>query len=279
MVKYIGYFRRLIGRMARRKWTKKAIVRHLRAFNEQTQKAILREKLVFVTTREMLAWCRDWGNSLKGQGFGLLVGVPESGLIVAKELSQFLKVPYVSLLDFDFKDRVKTLVVDDSVSSGKTIRQVKRLLSGQSVQYGALIVNQISKGDVDFFYRVLPTRRLFEWGLGKSAMKIATDLDGVIFNETEKSLIFKSEYPFMAIVTNRLERERDNTTKWLNSHEVKYKRLVMAKAIRDRSVHKTDWILQNKPDVFIESDPVEAKKIARFTKTPILSFEEKVLYA
>jgi hypothetical protein len=97
---------------------------------------------------------------------------------------------------------------------------------------------------------------------------IASDLDGVICEDepTDKSAdakpLFVPSYPLVAIITDRLEKYREETQRWLNKNNVKYDRLFMAPNARAEStaLHKIAVLRKLRPPMYIKSDEALAEK-------------------
>lgn len=248
-----------------------------------------------------------------------VAGVPRSGMLAASIIALELNCPMISLeslTDGTVPDipvprrgrglRGKTngiiLVVDDSCSSGRTFKQIRPKLH-PDVKLAAIDGNMTA----DFYFREndREVHQSYEWTLfhDENCEHTLTDMDGVLcedwsggredenpdayqnFLETAKPGRIPS-YPLLGIVTNRLEKHRRDTERWLEKHGVRYQRLIMsdAKTYSDRD--RRHGVGQLKADVykamvqarlFVESCPRQSSIIHIRTKRPVLSFLENRL--
>ena len=220
-------------------------------------------------------------NKLPGDLVGV-IGVPRAGMIVAAMLAEHLHVQLAeagSFLDdgvwMEAGPRLnvaaryegKVLLVDDSSRGGASIMPWAETLREKyagtfEVLTAAMYVTPgaARRRSLDFWGRRVKTPRLFEWNWLHHRMlrSAALDLDGVLCcdpttRETDdvkewagRFRAAQSRYlprrRFRMIVTARLAKYRKVTQRWLRSHGIACKRLVMhpASDTRDRR-NKRRW--------------------------------------
>jgi len=270
----------------------------------------------FVSLEELLAWTDDWLKSFP-ERYDLVVGVPRSGLLLASIIACKLGRPLAAsddeannywcsqLIEPPLIKRI--LLIDDSVSSGRTISAARERLQAiwgpaVTITTAALIVSPEGAGQVDCFYRAIPRPRLFEWNMMHShkGQIVAVDFDGVLcaapppgieLDDTNYCHWLETVNPYLipsftidAIITNRLDKYRDVTKRWLERQGVKYRQLLMwspakfgAKRTGSLTRHKITSLILIKPDIYWESDYREGEAIWRSTKIPTLCLDRKIL--
>ena len=129
--------------------------------------------------------------------------------------------------------------------------------------------------------------------------RLASDMDGVLCEDCppgvdkDRKLYFErveKARPYLipsfeidVIVSNRLEKYRPLTEKWLKEHNVRYKELVLwdEKSGNERNgkfaQHKINALLKIKPDIFWESNFSQAREIWKATKIPVICTDRMVL--
>ena len=256
----------------------------------------------------------------------LIVGIPRSGLLIANYISLIMNKP-ITTLDLFFKQEFiangktknlssfkkniseckKVLVVEDSVSSGSSMIEVKNKLSkikDVDFIYLAIYVVEEKKDLVDLFFEILPLPRFFEWNIihHEFLKNACFDIDGVLcVDPTQKenddgrkyeNFISTAKPKFIPsteigyIVTSRLEKYRGITEKWLSNNNIKYKKLFMLDSSAEErkknnlhSVFKAE-IYRKITDsvIFIESDKSQAIEINRIAKKPVFCTEDWKMY-
>jgi hypoxanthine phosphoribosyltransferase len=257
--------------------------------------------------------------------FDIVIGVPRSGLwvgdIIACKFGKPLSTPTNFVrgeiwMSKDYptggKKIKKILLVDDTVATGKRLKNIIKLLKNYDknldIKVAVLFVRKSCKNLVNYYYkeykRILP---FLEQDILKMPWKedyygkLLTDLDGVIcencpqeFDDDGKKYLkwLKNAKPYLipvytidAIVTSRLEKYRKETKKWLKKHNVKYKKLIMLnlpnqemRTFEAITKYKSDAIKKLKPFWFWESDEKEAKELHKLTGRQILCVETMKLY-
>jgi hypothetical protein len=204
-----------------------------------------------------------------------VAGVPVSGMLVAPQLSTLLHVPlYEASYEFGIRrcahgyrgssrhvdESLPLLVVDDTISSGRSLGDVRhRLQDETNLIYAVALANPPAADQVDLYGQLCPEPHLLEWNLAntgyirslgfpnyKSGAGIMLDFDGVLcldpphFDETTdtgreaylrwiESAPLGSFVPRMFtipdIVSYRCEYTRPATEAWLERHGIKYDRL------------------------------------------------------
>lgn len=245
-------------------------------------------------------------------GTDLIVGVPRSGLLAANLLALHLNLPFADVEGFidgrilqsgsrmksyikPFEDYKNILIIEDSVWSGKSIREVKDKLAGlypnKKITYAAVFAAPESTDKIDIYFDICPGPRIFEWNMMHHDLleNCCVDIDGVLCKDpTEEENDDGPNYehflanvdPFFrptrtigVIVTNRLERYRPQTEAWLAKHNIKYNKLVMldlpTKEARQKANNyggfKASVYLKYDSWLFIESSIWQAQQIANIS--------------
>lgn len=271
----------------------------------------------FVTLAELTAWTNEWVKSLPSD-CDVVIGIPRSGLLVATIVALKLGKPLTTpelFLDNRYwmsrrmertKPYRRILLIDDSISSGKTFEQNLALIRSAGAYYevtrGALIVTPEGKSSVDQFYVEIPQPRLFEWNmLHVKRGVLAVDLDGVICencppgvdaDDVRYATWIRTAKPYLIptfeidfIVSSRLERYRKETEEWLSRHGVRYQKLMLWEITskqEGRGRHaeqKIEKLLQIKPEMFWESSGGQAREIWCATRIPTLCVDEMRLFS
>lgn len=243
----------------------------------------------------------------------LIVGIPRSGMIPATMLSMILSRPLCTLREFvsgdcksTFTKRIKfsndiksVLIVDDSISSGKTMFGVKELIKTFDLENRYTITymviyykTQDYSKFVDIALQKVDCPRLFQWNYLNHLFlqDAAFDLDGVLCqnptkeenNDSDKyhefilnaKPLFIPQYKIPYIITSRLSKYESETREWLNKNNVLFDNLIMlsgytAEQRRNLGLHAVFKAEQyGKLDdiqLFIESDRKQAKCISKLT--------------
>lgn len=205
-----------------------------------------------------------------------VAGVPVSGMLCAPILSTLLHVPlYEASYEFGLRrcahgyrgltrkvdESLPLLVVDDTISSGRSLADLRKRLEGETnLIYAVPIASVRAHDQVDFYGRLYAEPHLLEWNLpntgyigtlgfphferGKGTM---VDFDGVlcpdpprVFEETIKEdreaylewiknaqlgSFVSRMYPIPDIVSYRCEYTRQATESWLARQGIIYERL------------------------------------------------------
>jgi len=191
----------------------------------------------------------------------------------------------------------RVLVVDDSVNTGGAIQRAQSRLESlrqdapMTWTYLAIYGPESSADLVDIILEKIELPRIFEWNLfhHSYACHFLFDLDGVFSlngpaengNDggryrsaigTLASRIIPKK-PVGAVVTSRLEKNRDVTEAWLRNNGVSYKYLIMLNIDTPEQRRKLALHARYKADVygqlggrlFIESEEWQALEIAKIT--------------
>ncbi|MCK5306303.1 MAG: hypothetical protein KAJ66_04150 [Candidatus Omnitrophica bacterium] len=280
------------------------------------ERNIIGGKYSFVSVNELLIWTTEWIKSFPTT-YDVVVGIPRSGLLVANMVALKLGKPlttpelFEQSLYWESKlinkkgDYKNILLIDDSITNGTAMEESFNFLCSSrenlNITKAVLIATEDSKHLVDIYYKIIPNPRIFEWNLVHSKKgKFATDLDGVICencppgvdsNEELYVKWIKNAKPYLlptfeidVIVSNRLEKYRFGTEKWLAKYGICYKKLILwnieskQKRYGKYAQRKIELLLKIKPSIFWESSFGEAKKIWKVTKIPTLCIDEMVLF-
>lgn len=194
-------------------------------------------------------------------------------------------------------ERRRILLVDDSVSAGSTMAWAFGELSRMRLPWQFDVAAVYGPMDREFdgsFYRRIPSPRMFEWNWTRSAYldDAMLDLDGVLCMDPEPNVTadrnrYEAWLPnavplhlplrkFRAVVSARLERYREPTERWLTKWGIRYGDLYLINATEDERTkcdlhwkHKASHYNLSASPLFVESCPVQAKKIHETTSKPV----------
>jgi len=268
--------------------------------------------------RDILSWLERLPRGLE-----LIVGIPRSGLFIANLLALYLDLPLTDVdglitgrviesgpvrgragqLDGLFSTNRKVLVVDDSLSSGSSMRKVRERIAAaelpHKILYSAVYIVPGRETEVDYYCDVLPHPRILEWNFRNNSwlQHACMDIDGVLCRDpTEHENDDGPRYrrfiqkvppkiiPSVAIgwlVTCRLEKYRTLTEHWLEKHGIKYRELVMMdypdmearRAAGSYGTFKGTVYKATNAELFIESSLRQAFEIAHISGRDVLCME------
>ncbi len=256
----------------------------------------------------------------------LIVGVPRSGSFVANLLALYLNLPYTDIDSYTQKrelrsgntrkcsgwisnagDAGKVLVVDDSISSGRAVREVKKQIQDSKMPaehlFLAVYALENNLHMVDIYFEICHMPRMFEWNyMHHWALEYAcVDIDGVL---CEDPSVFENDdgrryAEFMRtakprfiptrkigyIVTTRLEKYRKETEEWLNGNHIEYDHLIMMdcesgaerRKNGNHGTFKGEIFRKTKCSVFIESNYEQAVEICRISGKQVFCVDKSVL--
>lgn len=261
-------------------------------------------------------------NSHRFVEFNLIVGVPRSGIFPASILATHLNIPFATLSDIvngndlatGFRllrsqpapSRMKVLIVDDSVNSGRQMRSVRNMIENTTLEYKTMAVYSTSEGakHIDYYLEEVSYPRVFEWNIlnHEIATRACYDLDGVLCanpsphdtsNESSYVNFIRNALPLhipshsiRAIVTSRLEKYRKETEEWLTRNGIFYEELYMLDGLSAdqrmslmmHAVFKSSIFKDIPAELFIESDKAQAIAIARICGKPCFSVQDMNMY-
>lgn len=247
---------------------------------------------------------------------GIVYGIPRSGMLpatiiataIGAELGILGQSPYFGerKKNITLPKREKILLVDDSSHTGNAmLNAIDSLRIDKSLYYTCTVyAHSKSKNLIDFYAEVLDNGRIFQWnfaGIG-ATKNFCWDLDGVICTdpkvfdddgENYRNEILNMVKPLhlpqvkvKAIITNRIDRWRNETETWLNKYGVQYEHLIMqpySTAVERRlkstpAGFKASHFLSLNGTIFIESHDATAKMIQSISNRPVLSIESMKLF-
>lgn len=284
---------------------------------------IIRTIMYYKSVKDLSDDVESWIASLP-DGIECIVGVPRSGMLVASILSLKLNLPLAELDGFlagramrsgrrlpghdrenFFGTRRRVLVVDDCISSGRSIREVREQVAGaglvHDVKFGCVYGTDSAPRDLCFWHTDVPKPRAFEWNIlsTKDIGNYCFDLDGVLCADPEKCdnddgeryarfvrnarPLFLPGHRIGFIVTSRLERYREQTEGWLARHEIQYGELLMLDLptrldrIRTGAAapFKAEVYKETGASLFIESDCVQAQRIASLSRRYVYCVDQR----
>lgn len=254
----------------------------------------------------------------------LVVGIPRSGLVPASIIALHRNLMLTDVegllsgkgfepgvrrdkpgLKTDPSSWRKVLLVDDSVMSGGTIRDVRARIEAAHPQLEvvccAIIGERPEHEHVDIVFDVCPRPRIFEWNFlhHEHLTKACVDIDGVLCmdpeaDENDDGLRYEEflcnarpylvpTVPIGTIVSSRLEKYRDATEKWLAKHGIRYNSLELLdmesaeerRRLKPYAEFKAS-VYQKHPDyvMFIESEIGQAGRIAEITGRSVICVDE-----
>lgn len=282
------------------------------------------EKLIFKSYADLSSDIKRNLHLITKENFDLVVGIPRSGMIPAYMISAYLNIDCIDLDSFLKNNKLqrgitrttkasltypqearKILLVDDSVYSGKSMKlaldKIPSDLARKTTSF-SVYVNVDNPPFTDVYFEILNGRKLFEWGIFHNNIisECCFDIDGVLCRDPlpeedndevkYKNFIENVEPLFLptgkvhSLVTNRLEKHRESTEKWLKKNNVSYDNLIMVQLVNKEDKNLIDSSIDNKAKyykksstrLFIESSFSQAEKIAVFSGKPVYSIEGNV---
>lgn len=263
---------------------------------------------------DLAAAVRNWVERLP-EDIDLIVGIPRSGMLVANLLALRLDLPLADVDGF-CEGRVliggtsprggnaagagRTLVVDDSICTGRKMRQARDRIRAAGrddrVLYGAVYATPEAAGAVDVWAEIVPGPHCFEWNLMRQPLlnEACVDIDGVLCRDPTpeenddgpryRRFIedvrprYRPATPIGWLVTCRLEKYRAPTEAWLRAHGVAYHHLVMMDlpdgaariAAGSHASYKAGVYKRCSALLFVESNVGQAARIAVLSGKPVL---------
>lgn len=271
------------------------------------------------TVSDLSESVREWSMEF-GDDIDLIVGIPRSGLLVANLMVLYRNLPMTDvvglrdgrLIDTGYRHDIdltavsdvdRVLVVDDSVNTGREMRETRAQLERHDfpfeIEYGAVYASVDGHQYVDHWHEVVSQPRVFEWNImhHPRLKNWCVDIDGVLCRDptTEENDDGERYREFITtvdsrvvpskeigwLVTCRLEKYREETEAWLDAHGIEYDELVMmdhpSKEARqeagNHAEYKAETYDSTGADLFIESSPQQAAEIAERTGKPVYCFE------
>ena len=252
----------------------------------------------------------------------LVVGIPRSGLLAANLLALQLNLPLQDLDGFLLRRTPtvgrtvratmkagpgeqprKVLVVDDSILSGESMRDVRARLAHErsdvEAVYCAVYGAHDRHTEVDLCLETVPEPRVFQWNLMRHGFlkNACFDIDGVLCHDPcgsenddgDNYLAFllsarplhRPHVKVKHLVTSRLEKYRGQTEQWLRDHGVEYERLWMLdlpsaeerRRLNAHAAHKARVYVESGAILFVESEYDQAQQIANLSSRPVLALE------
>ena len=198
--------------------------------------------------------------------------------------------------------QAKVLVIDDTLNTGRQLAEVQQTVQEQVTNvtplYAAVYVAPGKEECLDYYCESLPNPRCFEWNImhHPHMKRWCLDIDGVLcvdplkaenddgeryqnFLKTATPLALPT-YKIGWLVTARLEKYRTMTEDWLHQQGVEFGHLMMMdypnaqarRAAKQYGEFKASCYLASNAELFIESEPAQAAKIARISLKPVFCF-------
>ena len=198
--------------------------------------------------------------------------------------------------------RGRVLVVDDSVGDGGALARVRAALADhpdaghRPVSVLAVYWSGVAVEGLDYWFERLPRPRLFEWNAlhHEGVANFCVDIDGVLCRDPtraenddgpayarflrEADLLVAPTHEIGWLISNRLERYRAQTEDWLARHGIRYRELILLDGVSAETRRRAGahgWfkgrIYRELPaELFIESEPFQARDIAQIAVKPVL---------
>ncbi|WP_290844199.1 phosphoribosyltransferase family protein [Henriciella sp.] len=259
----------------------------------------------------------------------LVVGVPRSGIAPASMIALSKNVDFTDLESYLLNrplahgrtrrtsapglnspfDAKHTLVIDDSVHTGGTIKGIRSRIAKVNplgkISYGVIYAAKSLPDVIDLHFEILAGPRAFEWNALHLPIveTFCLDIDGVLCRDPSDSenddgeayrefllTVAPQVVPTHVVghlVTSRLEKFRSETERWLHEKGIRYKKLHMldlpdAETRRRLGTHASFkarvYRSLSKSRFFIESEPHQAQKIAKLSGKPVLCYQNQVIY-
>lgn len=259
----------------------------------------------------------------------LVVGIPRSGMLPASIIALKLNIPLTDVASFLRNDELKKgstrtykndhlvrawdarkiLLVDDSISSGNSMReavdQIREAYAGTVVTLAAF-AEKHNRDMVDVHFELVEQPRMFEWNIMHHPFlsQACVEIDGVLcVGPTREDQESESRYqsyltdaaPLFVpsgevghLVTGRPEKYRAETEAWLERHDVRYGELHMMGSAPSRDGRRRHHVeAKFKARIFaklpltrffIEAQKQQAVEILSLTNRPVYCIETNEMY-
>jgi orotate phosphoribosyltransferase len=195
----------------------------------------------------------------------------------------------------------RILLVEDTVYNGRTLSEdcaaVVKAFPDIPVLKLAIYVHPQVASNVDMYHLIVPGRHYLEWNFFNSISisRCIFDFDGILCEDIagkddddgERYIIAlkdaKPKYlirkePIPVIATARLEKYREVTEAWLKKWDIRYRKLIMGpwsspenrNKPMEISKFKAQVFSTYKQNLFVESDPTQAREIAALSGKEVL---------
>ena len=254
----------------------------------------------------------------------LILGIPRSGTMAGSMVALYCNLPFMDLYSFleggtfhvgstkanrnlisSASEAKHILLVDDSISTGRAMKEAIKLL--QDAQVIAKITTfavyglSITKSKVDICLETIEQPRFFEWNFLHNwfLQYCCMDIDGVVcedprsrqnddgknykaFLEEAKPKLLPTKKVGM-LVSCRLEKYRKETESWLKAHNVEYDRLILLDGVTakqrvlsfNHGAYKAEIYGNSDCVLFIESNYDEALEICRISGKPVFCVDNR----
>lgn len=204
----------------------------------------------------------------------------------------------------------RVLVVDDSVGDGGALARVRAALAAhpdagrRPVSFLAVYWSGVAVEGLDHWFERLPRPRLFEWNAlhHEGVGNFCVDIDGVLCRDPTRAenddgpayarflrdaeLLVTPTHEIGWLVSNRLEKYRGQTEDWLARHGIRYRELILLDGVSAETRRRAGahgWfkgrVFRDLPaELFVESEPFQARDIAQIAVKPALCTETWALY-
>ena len=255
----------------------------------------------FVSYKQFTEWAIEMAQCIPNE-FDLIVGIPRAGLILATIIATKFGKPLAVPDSNTWKSpNIKSILIcDDAISSGSQMYAAKKMVQAKypsAAIYTAAVIKH-EHSDVTFYHSLTCDPKLFEWNLAHVKQgRLACDIDGVLcpdlplgFREENEPKIYEShiynsppmfipQYTINAIVSNRMEKWRKGTERWLNQVGIKYDELYLWNV--DKPEARDGFEIQEKirqvkeanVDYVFESNLNQAISIHQTLNIPVLCFD------
>lgn len=194
------------------------------------------------------------------------------------------------------------VVVDDSTCSGFAIHELRQIPEISNLPVYVIYAATPGQYAVNGYVKHLELPHWFDWNLLHNGQilhqqNVGIDFDGVLCSDCSveddddgeryrrwmtavKPIRMPRDYTIPFIVTARREAYRDITEAWLNRYRINYRQLIMfpgtfaERSVTDIGAWKAEQCNLLDVGLFVESNYVQAKRIAEIRQRPVISIEK-----
>jgi len=277
-----------------------------RSFDELNQVIINNLHRIPVSTDLVISFTH--GGFIVGNLLALHLHLPLTTISYLKEGKIISSGNRMKNQDHNIKKCKELMIVNDSMTNKIEIDRIKKTIKkihpDKKVTFTTVFADMETIGKNNIYLEHCPTPHIFEWNIyDHTEMKnFCVDIDGVLCHdplpwqkgEEEKILNFiENAIPLVRIrkkigflVTNRLEKYREQTEKWLKKQGIQYGKLYMQnmpdqKARREAKNYGqfkgTIYKEKIKSNMFIESSFGQAREIANISGKMVYCVDKRMM--